>query len=566
MKTKGRLFAMLMALTLLLTCAAAPAQAAENKSGMEDITFTFFMPDAEFNIPPDDNPIANQIYEATGVHIAFDVPAADPEERLLMLMTGNDLPDVIDFVDLGNNAIMKQYIKAGKLLRLNDLLQEYAPQAWETAWPALLENVADENGDIWYFPYWYYFNVEDLYPEAEYGFNIRTAYFDENGYDQVPSTLEELEQILLKVKQAHPDITPIAYALGPQGQLDAMIASGAAANGLTYNNNLVLSGDQVRFFTDVPEMKEYFRLLNRFNLEGLVDPESPVLSNESLKQRCVAGKVWSYIGYGWEINSEVGVYEDSIDSLDRMITIWPKANGDVERATYAPYTFNLYNSGLALTTDCKDPERFIKFYEYMNTELGRLSSYGVINYDFEGENTVEATEGYNYVARKDMQFLPGRPYLEPTAWQSEMWGQDENWWWTNGLYCYGYFTYAECNYPNGQYDILGDGDVSIWWDENTTRINNELGVTGQNYWDLQRGLSVDVTDLAALELDDDSQEYLIRIDVLDTYKKYIPRAIMAQSEEEFESVWAAMTDEMEQVGISQMMDAYQAQYNERIAK
>ena len=111
--------------------------------------------------------------------------------------------------------------------------------------------------------------------------------------------------------------------------------------------------------------------------------------------------------------------------------------------------------------------------------------------------------------------------------------------------------------------MLGDGDVSIWWDENTTRINNELGVTGKNYWDTQRVLGVDVTDLAALELDDDSQEYLISIDVRDTYNKYIPRCIMAQSEEEFESIWTTMTDELEQVGLRQMMATYQSIYNER---
>lgn len=559
-----QLLSLMLALALMIS-GVSPALAVENQSGLDDITFTFFMPDAEFNIPPDDNPIANQIYEATGVRIAFDVPAADPEERLLMLMTGNELPDVIDFADLGNNAIMKQYIKAGKLLRLNDLLQEYAPKAWETAWPALLENVADENGDIWYLPYWYYFSKEDLLPEAEYGFNVHTAYFDENGYDKIPKTLADLEQVLLSVKETRPDLTPIAYALGAEGQLEAIISSGAAANGLNYTNNLVLKDGTVQYFTDVPEMKEYFRFLNRLNLEGLVDPESPVLSTEMLKQRCVAGRVWAYIGYGWEINSEVGVYEDSIGSLDRMITIWPTADTLITHGTYAPYTFNLNKSGIALTVDCKDPERFIQYYEYLNSEEGRLSTYGVINYDFEGENTVENTEGYNFVARKDMQFLEGRPYLEPTEWQSKMWGEDENWWWTNGLYCYGYFTYAECNYPNGKWDMLGAGDVSIWWDENTTRINNELGVTGQNYWDTQRDMAVDVTDLAALELDDDSQEYLISIDVRDTYNKYIPRCIMAQSEEEFETIWTTMTDELEQIGLRQMMDTYQSLYAEREA-
>jgi ABC-type glycerol-3-phosphate transport system substrate-binding protein len=146
---------------------------------------------------------------------------------------------------------------------------------------------------------------------------------------------------------------------------------------------MILEGDKLVFFADSAEMKEWYAYLNKIHRAGLLDIESPVMSAEMLKQKTVAGKVFSFFGPGWEIGSEFIAYMEA-EGSDEIIHyyIFPKANDSVENVTYAHYTMGLYATGTTLTAKHKDPERFFNFYELMNTEEGWIKSRGVVNYDF----------------------------------------------------------------------------------------------------------------------------------------------------------------------------------------
>ncbi len=533
----------------------------------EDIVFTYFVPDPLTKVPPQDAPVMEQVYEATGVRLEWILPPAEPEERLRVMLASDDLPDLIDFSNgaLTDKTLMKQYKDAGKLLKLNELLEKNAPEILEVNWKDLKDKIADENGDFYYMPGGYRFEDSSIYPEAGTSFNVRTEYFEENGYEKIPKTFEEYKELLKQIQSENPDMVPVSLAMGPQGMLDSIIFTGAAANGLMFSDNLILEDGNLQYFVQNESMKEYFAFLNSLNVEGLLDIESSVLSMEMLKQKCVAGKVWSYIGSGWEINSEVIAYEAGNGSDAQMVYFYPFAEESVEKTSYAPYTVNLYNSGMTLTTACKDPDRYIRFYSYLNSEEGWLKQLGIVNYDFEGENTLEETEGYDYIVHKDIEYIPGRPFVEATTWMGEMWSADENWWWNHGINSLWAFTYGEVNHPNGQYDYVGKMDVGMWWDENTTRINGEMGLTGENYFDVHREMSVDVTEIGGLELDPQSQEYIDSLNLRTIYEKYLPRAVMAETPEAFEEEWKLMNEELEQSGLTSVVEAYQKLYEERMA-
>lgn len=546
--------------------AAGENSAVQQGTREEDIEFTYFVPDPLAKAPPQEAPVIEQVYEATGVRLKWILPPAEPEERLRVMLASDDLPDLIDFGNgnLTDKTLMKQYKDAGKLLKLNELLEKNAPEILEKNWKDLKDKIADENGDFYYMPGGYQFADSQVYPEAGISFNVRTEYFEENGYDKMPKTLEEYEALLNEVKGTSQEMVPLALAMGPQGMLDTIISTGAAAYGLSYSDGLVLKDGKLQHFTRNDDMKAYFQFLNKLNTEGLLDVESSVLSMEMLKQKCVAGKVWSYIGSGWEINSEVIAYEAANGTDTQTVYFYPAANSDVEHTAYAPYTVNLYNSGMTLTVANRDPDRYLRFYNYLNSEEGWLTQLGIVNYDFDGENTVEETEGYDYIVHKDIEYLPGRPFVEATTWMGEMWASDENWWWNHGINSLWAFTYGEVNHPDGQYDYVGKMDVGMWWDENTTRVNGEMGLTGENYFDKHREMSVDITEFAGLELDPKSQEYVDSLNLKTLYEKYLPRAVMAKTAEEFETEWNTMSAELEKSGLDGVETAYQALYEERM--
>ena len=72
-----------------------------------------------------DDPVAKAIEEKTGVKIQVENPTGDPLEKLNLMLTGQNYPDIV-LMDRGND-IVNRYIEAGALLPLNDLIDEYGP-------------------------------------------------------------------------------------------------------------------------------------------------------------------------------------------------------------------------------------------------------------------------------------------------------------------------------------------------------------------------------------------------------------------------------------------------------
>ena len=544
------------------TSAASEAtQSNETTDGkLPDAEFTYFIPDPNAKIISDDSPVMKQIYDLTGVRIKRVIPPAEPLERLNIMLATGEMPDLISFQDA---TVMRQYIDAGKITRLNDLIAENCPDVLSVNWAEFKNRLADEQGNLYYMPQGYTIGgIEGSQPEAVMGLNLRTGYFDESGYDKIPATLDDYKAMLGTIQEKYPEMSPVSLALGAQGHLQDIISTGASAYGLEESDGLVRSGGKLIHFSQAPEIKQYFAFLNSLNTEGYLDIESAVLSAETLKQKAVAGKVWSYIGPGWEINSEMIAYEASQGSMEQLYTLYIKANDSVAKATYARGTRNFYNTGLTITTMCSDPARFLKFYNYANTETGHFNMLGTVNWAFTGENTIEATKDYNYIVQLDNEILPGRPTIIFSAWTGDQWAADENWWWNWGVECMYDFTYGVGNYPNGKYDMLGDEDVGMWLDENTIRIWNETGWTGLNYWDKMRDMFVDTSEYANLQLDPSSDEYASKLAIQRVWEKMLPRAIMAESADAFETEWAQMMSEFDKEGLT----AYLAKCNELSSK
>ncbi len=582
MKRTIKLLSALLAL-LLLTCAcsSAPEKSSApeaSKAGtsstvsdqetatLEPIEFEIFIPDPNKKIPPDDAPIMQQLFEKTGVRIKYMVPPTEAKERLNIMLSSDDLPDLIRFDDA---SIMKQYIDAEKLLKLNDLLETHAPQLFNVNWETFRSRIADENGDYWYMPGNYTFG--QAYVEANYGFNLRNDYLEEFGYENVPKTLADIKDLLKKVEEWNPDIIPMGLALGPQGHLNYLPQIGAAMNGFTYLDcwggySLYLldeEKDELTYYTDVPELKEFFRFLNDLNVEGLIDPESPIMSAEMLKQKAVAKQIWSFFGPWWEVNSEVNAYEASIGSQEQSVVVYPTADESIEVGTYSPYTVEMFTSGVTLTTKCKDPERYMDFIEYINTEEGWLNAQGIIDYHHTGDNTPESTEGYHYIIREDM-LIDGKPAFQSSTWMGDMWEADENWWWNQGVECMADFTYSvNFLHPNSSYGKPPE-DVSVWWDENTQRINALLGVTGETYQELENARGVDASAISSLEILADDPAYTKLLAVQKLHETMLPRIIMAESAEGFETEWNNYLQELKDAGVDDVMAKYNELYHERM--
>ena len=156
MKRKASFFmAMALTVSMLAGCGSdggndnsAPASDSGNASGTsqgdnsssggeadngsdEMVTITFF--DKNSGSKLFDDRVAQEIMNRTGVKVDIQNPTGDPSEKLSLLLTGRDYPDIV-LMDRGSDLVNK-YIDAGALIALDDYMDQ-------------LPNVKEMYGDV----------------------------------------------------------------------------------------------------------------------------------------------------------------------------------------------------------------------------------------------------------------------------------------------------------------------------------------------------------------------------------------------------------------------------------
>jgi hypothetical protein len=149
-------------------------------------------------------------------------------------------------------------------------------------------------------------------------------------------------------------------------------------------------------------------------------------------------------------------------------------------------------------------------------------------------------------------------------WMGEMWGSDENWWWNRGLENFGAFTYGETNHPLGQYDMIGDQDVGMWFEPQRIRVFDQYGITGTNWAQLMRDVSVDRSTVENLVLEPESDAAIAAVNIDEYLKTQLPRLIVANTTDEFEALWDEMNAKLEEYGKSAYVEAKNALRQERL--
>ena len=140
-----RFMATLMVMVMLLTLVLSVPVFAEE--GQEPITLTVFRGDPG-DQPAEDNKIYKKIEEEFGVKFEFEFLAGDLDEKLGLMIAGEDYPDLFDG---GNSADL--IINAGALINLLDYVSpEKTPRLWAHIEPQLNRIIEkDEAGnDVMY--------------------------------------------------------------------------------------------------------------------------------------------------------------------------------------------------------------------------------------------------------------------------------------------------------------------------------------------------------------------------------------------------------------------------------
>lgn len=327
----------------------------------DPVTFTMFVRDPG-TVPSKDNPVLKKITELTGVTIDFEFLVGDLDSKVGVMIAGEDYPDAI-FAD---NA---KFTDAGAFIPLEDKLKDY-PNLYDHYSPYADKMTAADGHQYILELYGARKNAAPIFNNTGVGFYIQKAVLEEAGYP-IPKTLDEYFKLIEDYKTKHAEINgvkTVGFEVLSDGWRDFCLRNpsqhlmGAGNDGdvfvdlNTYTASLYQISDTA---------KSYYKKLNDEYQKGIIEAETFTESYDQYISRISTGAVLGFFDQQWNFASGENVLKTDGKYESTYVSV-PIANPGVQDSYLdAPTNTITGNNGLGITTKCKDPERLLKFYDWL---------------------------------------------------------------------------------------------------------------------------------------------------------------------------------------------------------
>lgn len=507
------------------TNASAAAPAEDNKP----VTLSMFI-DSPYQQPTNDNKIYKLIKDKTGVSLKMEFLVGDLQQKLGVMIAGNDYPDIMN----GNDKL----ITAKAFIPLEDLIEQYAPNL-KKHYASVWEQIKDPaSGHLYVLPNYNVFQGE--FYETTYegpGFYLQKDVLKDAGWP-TPKTLDEYFDIIAKYKEKHPDMIGFTtlnfdWRVFPLQNPPEHLAGHPNDGGVIVNDGVA------EIFANKDIAKNYYQKLNEVNAQGLFDKEALVQNYDQYLAKVASGRVIGMFDQHWNYTDG----EKSLISQGKIGStyvgfplLYP---GATEHYRDRP-VLNI-NRGYGISTKAKDPVRIIKFLDSLMTE--------------EWQKTLQwGIEGEDYMVGED-----GKYYRTPEQRAN---GDDNTWKLANKAEAFfgglpkmqGTYEDGNATDPNTQpqefFDSLKPLDQEV------------LQAYGKKTW-AEFFKTPDENPIYypawSIDLIDGSPAKVAQTKLNDLMVKFLPKTIMAKPAD-FEKVWKEYTDEIAKVDIK----AYEDRINEQI--
>ena len=324
--------------------------------------------------------------EKSGLKFTFDsiLENARSEKKSLMFAS-DDLPEVLWNYALSPVELVKYGSVEKQLLPLNEYITEdIMPNlcAWLKAYPDAITNITAPDGNIYSLPYFY--KVKFSAGGATYAM-ISDMYLSELGLEK-PRTLDEMTTALYAFKEKYPDKTPIGgCSSGYDVRTFFLNALGyLTSGGNDYGLGIAIRDGKLVIPCADEKFLDFLKLMNQYYQDGIISQDYFLLDSDTVKASLIAKDV--LLAEGFDLGYTGSTYDDW--------KCWSAAYPLTSEGHDTPFALsaNLFQTGgLALTHYCEHPVEFLKFMDFLYSDLGIVWGwYGPIvgHPDLEGyENT-----------------------------------------------------------------------------------------------------------------------------------------------------------------------------------
>lgn len=443
---------------------------------MDPITLDWYVNYSWFVTRWGGNLVSDTITEETGVSVNFITPLGNEQEKLDSLIASDSLPDVIT---LGWwEPQVSEMITKNMVYALNELADQYDPCFYEVSDENVVRWYTQEDGNIYGYPNSSYTPADlekyDNIP-ANQTFLVRKDIYEAIGQPDM-TTKEGFYQAIVKAKEMFPEID--GKPLIPIGA-HVFNENGCVSFDQYLQNFLNIPHEEDGEFYDRntdPEYLEWLKVLRKLGEEGYLAPDIFVDNRSQMSEKLAEGRYFCMIYQRTDMADQQKIlYEKDPNSVYIAIDGPKNSKGDdpvLPSTGITGWTVTL------ISKNCKNPERAIKFLDYLMSEHGQKLIYlGVegVTYDIiDGE----------YVVRDEVKKILNTNRTE----YDEKYGADDAYWmlqnnvmqlqWNVGLedplkqpaeWTYPYTQYL------GQYEIMTMDSYALA--ENKTKLDMLWGNT-----------------------------------------------------------------------------------------
>lgn len=331
----------------------------------------------------------------TGIKVKFThPPLGQQRDQFNLLISTKELPDVIYYNWADAVGGPEKMIKDGRIIRLNELIDSYAPNLKRIieSDPDVKKQIALDDGTIYMFPL---LKLDALKLNATSGLIMRQDWLDALNL-KVPTNIDEWYTVLKAFKEQDPngngksDELPFTGNWGP-GNL-TKLHDFAAAFGVI--GGFQMNGDKVEFGPIQPGYRDFLETMAKWYKEGLIDPEIMTNDGKAFDYKVTSNLAGAYQG---GVFSGMGKYFNLMRDTDPNFNVtgvpWPVSP---DGTSYA--TFNLdakvlsYGEAITASADEDKLKYIVQWMDYNYSEEGS----DLFNFGIENDSYVRDGEGVKF--------------------------------------------------------------------------------------------------------------------------------------------------------------------------
>jgi len=321
----------------------------------------------------------------TGVPLKFTAPATgQAKEALNVMLASGDLPDMIEYnfqSDFPGGP--EKAIKDGYILKLNDLIDKYAPnlKKYLKEHPDVDKLVKTDNGSYYAFP----FIRGDEYLQVFQGPIIRKDWLDELGLP-VPETIDEWTTTLRAFKEKKGAAAPLSFISKPRFFNESY--NGAFLGAFGVNRNFYIENNEIKFGPAESGFKDYLNQFHQWYQEGLLDKNIATVDTKALDGGLASGATGASIG---NAGGGIGKWQPLVQAKDAKANLvaapYPVLKkGDIAKFGQKASPFDT-GGMVAVTSKSKDPVLAVKLLDYGYSEEGHMFfNFGTEGVSYQMEN------------------------------------------------------------------------------------------------------------------------------------------------------------------------------------